>query len=93
MGASEKHAGDVPLALNPKTGRMTPQWNVVFDDWFSTITVEEEDLPDFHSEEWSKTFGVHTHTILNEDEDAEDFAPARPPREDLRWGTRSTDKD
>ena len=51
MGASEKHAGDVPLALNAKTGEMTPQWNIVFDDWFSTITMKEEDPPDFCSPE------------------------------------------
>ena len=35
-------------------------------------------------------FGVHTCTIPNEDEDAEDFEPVRP---NLRWGPRSTDED
>ena len=93
MGISEKHAGDVPLVLNPNTGKITPQWNVIFDDWFSTITIEEEDLPDFHSEEWSKMFGLHTYAIPDEDEDAEDFEPVRPARPDLRWGPRSTDED
>ena len=60
MGVSEKHSGDAPLVLNPKTGKITPQWNVIFDDWFSTITIEEDNLPDFHSEEWAETFGMHT---------------------------------
>ena len=93
MGVSDKHAGDVPLVLNPKTGKITPQWNVIFDDWFSTITIEEENLPDFHSEEWSKMFGIHTYAIPNEDEDAEDFETVRPARPDLRWGPRSTDEE
>ena len=89
MGASDKHSGDVPLVLNPRTGKITPQWNVMFDNWFSTIAIEEDNLPDFHSEEWSKMFGMHTHAIPNEDEDAEDFEPVRK----LRWREQSTDED
>ena len=93
MGISEKHAGDVPLVLNTETGRITPQWNIIFDDWFSTITMKEEDLPDFYSPEWSETFKTNTYTIPNEDDDAEDFAPVRPSRPSLRWGPRATDED
>ena len=93
VGASEKHAGDVPLALNTETGRTTPQWNIVFDDLFSTITVKEENLPDFCSPEWSETFETKTCAIPNEDEDAEDFAPVRPQRPSLQWGPRATDDD
>ena len=29
---SERHAGNVPLILNFKTGNITAQWNVAFDD-------------------------------------------------------------
>ena len=93
MGVSEKHAGDVPLVLNTETGKMTPQWNIIFDDWFSTITMKEEDLPDFYSPEWSETFDTKTYSILNEDEDGEDSAPVRPQRPSLRWGPRATDDD
>ena len=60
------------MVLNPKTGKIAPQWNVMFDDWFSTVTIEEKNLPDFHSDEWSKMFGICAHAIPNEDEDAED---------------------
>ena len=89
IGVSEKHSGDVPLVPNPGTGKITPQWNAMFDDWFSTIAIEEDNLPDFHSEEWSKMFGIHTYTIPNEDEDAEDFEPVRK----LWWRERSTNED
>ena len=37
VGMSDKHAGNVPLVLNFETGNITAQWNVVFDDWFSTV--------------------------------------------------------
>ena len=51
VGASDKHSGDAPLVLNPRTGKISPQCNVMFDDWFSTVTIEEGNLPDFYSEE------------------------------------------
>ena len=40
-----------------------------------------------------KNVCIHTHTIPNEDEDAEDFEPVQPVRSNLQWGPRSTDKD
>ena len=48
---SEKHAGNVPLILNFKTGNITVQWNAVFDDWFSTVAINVKDTPDFHADE------------------------------------------
>ena len=38
MGFSSEHASTVPLVFNPSTGTITPKWDVVFDDWFSTVT-------------------------------------------------------
>ncbi|KAI2496717.1 hypothetical protein MHU86_17764 [Fragilaria crotonensis] len=49
MGLSSKHASTVPIVLNPSTGYITPQFHIVFDDWFSTITSSLESLPDFNS--------------------------------------------
>jgi hypothetical protein len=38
MGFSpDQHASTVPLVLNPESRAVTPQFNVVFDDWFATI--------------------------------------------------------
>ena len=34
---SPAHAGIVALVLNPKTGLISPQFHVVFDDNFSTV--------------------------------------------------------
>ena len=60
---SSKHAGNVPLVLNFETGNITAQWNVVFDDWFSTIATNVDDMPDFHADEWSNMFGTSTYDL------------------------------
>jgi len=31
------HVGSIALVFNPKTGRVSPQYHVVFDDTFSTV--------------------------------------------------------
>ena len=36
-GHSPSHAGSVALVLNPKTGLMSPQYHVIYDDQFSTF--------------------------------------------------------
>jgi len=37
VGHSPSHAGSVSLVLNPKTGLVSPQFHVVFDDNFTTV--------------------------------------------------------
>ena len=37
VGHSPHHSGSVALVLNPKTGLISPQFHVVFDDDFSTV--------------------------------------------------------
>ena len=37
VGHSPCHAGSVALVMNPKTGLVSPQYHVVFDDDFSTV--------------------------------------------------------
>ena len=58
MGRSPDYAGNVPSVLDARTGNTTPQWNAVFDDWFSTMAADRSDLPDFNADEWSKMFGT-----------------------------------
>ena len=68
MGISPKHASSAPLVLNPATGSITPQWNVVFDDWFATVASTTEELPDFTEETWSKLFGTSTSHFPDEED-------------------------
>ena len=47
----------VPLVLNPDTGYITPQFHIVFDDWFATVATNVDALPDFNSNRWARLFG------------------------------------
>ena len=64
MGISASHASSVPLVLNVRTGAITPQFHIVFDDWFATVTSTDNNLPDFSSDEWHKMFGSSTYQYI-----------------------------
>ena len=83
MGISNKHASTVPLVLSTSTGAITPQFHIVFDDWFATIGANHDELPDFSSDEWNKMFGDSTYQYITEEIEDEDN------REDLLETMRS----
>ena len=78
IGTSRYHASTVPLILNSMTGYISPQFHVVFDDWFATIGASKNDIPDFKSNEWLKMFGssIYQYTF-DDDEETEDTSTAR----------------
>ena len=69
LGRSASHASSVPILLNPDTGTITPQFHVVFDDWFATVNSNVEDLPDFNSDDWMKMFGDSTFQYMLDEAD------------------------
>ena len=54
LGHSPFHAGSVALVFNPKTGRVSPQYHVVFGDTFSTVPYMDADTPPPHWEDLLK---------------------------------------
>ena len=42
VGHSPSHAGSVALVLNPKTGHVSPQYHIIFDDNFTTVPYMNE---------------------------------------------------
>ena len=70
MGFSTLHSSEVPLVLNLDTGSITPQYHVVFDYQFSTVTsVEREiDPPD----NWAELCMENT-TFVPTDTDTDDI--------------------
>ena len=66
---SDKHASTVPLMLSLDLGAITPQFHVVFDDWFATVSSDHSTVPDVGSMEWNKLFGDSEcqHTLNNDD--------------------------
>ena len=69
IGTSPLHSSSVPLVLNPSTGAITLQFHVVFNDWFGSIAVSPDDLPNFKSDEWTKMFGDSSFQFLPDDDD------------------------
>ena len=44
----------MPFVLNLTTGHVSPQFHVVFDNWFTTVTTEDKDEEDsIESPEWA----------------------------------------
>jgi hypothetical protein len=73
MGVSPSHATSVPLVLNTSTGAITPQYHVVFDDWFATVPGDGSEMPDFSEDEWAKMFGSSRFQyVLDNSEEALD---------------------
>ncbi|KAL7574137.1 hypothetical protein ACA910_014820 [Epithemia clementina (nom. ined.)] len=85
-GLSPTHATNVPLVLNLQTGAITPQFHVVFDDWFATVTASVDNLPDFQSPEWAHMFGDSTF-LYPEDVEDNDLSDSTPP--DLELAVQS----
>ena len=71
MGLSPDHASTVPLVLNLDTRAITPQFHVVFDDWFTTVTTSVDDLQDFNSGTWSKMFIDSEYQIIGNEDDTQ----------------------
>ena len=71
MGLSSKHASTVPIILNPSTGYITPQFHIVFDDWFSTIASTVATLPDSNSPAWATLFGESSFQYSFDNDDDE----------------------
>ena len=44
LGPSPNHARSVALVLNPRTGHVSPQFHVKFDDFFETVQSKDTDL-------------------------------------------------
>ena len=59
----------VPLVLNFETRHIAVQWNhLVFDDWFSTVAMNTDNMPHFRAKEWSKVLRTSTFDTQPDDE-------------------------
>ena len=74
MGVSHKHSSSVPLVLSTSTGAITPQFHVVFDDWFATVGSDHTLHPDFSTDEWNKMFGESRYQYIEDELEEEDMS-------------------
>ena len=74
LGWSPLHASTVPLILNLTTGHVSPQFHVIFDDWFSTVSTEDKDpTDDIESKVWTELFNDNRFLAHFDDEDPIDL--------------------
>jgi hypothetical protein len=69
LGRADKYASSVYLVLNIATGSITPQYHVVLDDWFATVSASATTLPDFGTDAWQRLFGDSELQFPLDDED------------------------
>ena len=78
LGYSAEHASSVGLVLNRVTGRISPQFHVVYDDYFQTVRglADAKDI-DLDAIDWD-TFITSTNTENLVDPDDVDQSPSAP---------------
>ncbi len=52
LGISKQHSSNVPQVLHLSTGAILPQYHIVFDDFFQTVSSTEVDVP----QSWENLF-------------------------------------
>lgn len=75
VGVSPNHASTVGLCLNLTTGAISPQYHVVYDDQFATVTSTPADLSMLTTPEWLHLFGDSAYQYVQEEPDVDDQAP------------------
>jgi hypothetical protein len=79
VGFSPRHASTVPLILNLLTHRIQAQFHCVFDDWFTTVDMNPDEIPDFDNDQWTYLFGESQYQYPFDPDDGD------PPRLDTEY--------
>ena len=70
LGISKRHSSNVPQVLHLSTGAISPQYHVVFDDYFQTVSSTEVDVP----QSWENLFTYSTQHWFEEEDFNEEVA-------------------
>ncbi len=66
VGHSPSHAGLVALVLNPRTGQVSPQFHIVFDDLLTAVLyMKKSEVPP----NWAKLVEKFSEQVSDEDYD------------------------
>ena len=84
LGTSPRHSRKVALVLNLKTGHVSPQFHVVFDDFFETLRPSAGNV--LPKSEWQKITGFQKTRSLTKSKSVRMYDPNIPMSETLRWG-------
>jgi hypothetical protein len=81
------HSHSIPLVLSLDTGKITPQYHVVFDDWFNTVSSTDAAQINFEHDDWYRTFGLTEYQYVVDD----DAPMAYPPLQQRETADRRED--
>ena len=82
LGYSKDHATNVGLILNPRTKRISPQFHVLYDDFFTTVcSADDACEPSFTDGDWDALIrrSGGTENVFDDNDSAV------PPRLDPEW--------
>jgi hypothetical protein len=92
LGHSPFHAGSVALVFNPRTGQVLPQYHVVFDETFLTVSYMDAGTVPPH---WEDLLQHSSKKAANEEfslaEDWMDAIETMPDQSNVTAGSRITD--
>ena len=80
LGFSALHSSQVPMVLNVETGKISPQFHVIFDDKFETVHSLPTDEP--LEKQWAEILKLERECFLDIDFDENDN-PIIPPLADI----------
>ncbi|KAG7349585.1 reverse transcriptase RNA-dependent DNA polymerase [Nitzschia inconspicua] len=87
VGVSPSHSSTIGRILNLRTGRISPQYHVVYDDLFSTVPNAEtggvENNMPFNSDSWSKIVETGLEKYLDPVEEASSGTAPEGESEDI----------
>ena len=77
MGYSKEHASNAGLLLNPKTGFMSVQYHVLYDDQFMSVAGVDEDqrIATLESVDWPSLIQSQGGSDIHYDDEDIDFVP------------------
>ena len=97
VGFSRVHSSDVPLILNTRTGHISPQYHVVFDDSFSTVeslSANDDPPPFWNQIGFDETvYSTHVHRIPLDDGSEATLSPEWMTPAEVEARTRAQVRD
>jgi hypothetical protein len=76
VGISKEHASTVALVLNPSTKRISPQFHVLFDDFFSTVrSVDDTSAPVLTSTDWDSFLEMKGTEVFYDESEIDHIPP------------------
>ena len=75
LGISPEHSSSVGRILNLRTGHVSPQFHVVYDDLFSSVSSDDSQVQIIKQEDWDRLLELGSDENLVEGMNPKDIPP------------------